>query len=304
MRILKSSILAFAFGMATQSMTAVAQTAAPQGLAAEVAGGRGLSVIVAQSEIKSDINASSISMATGGGLLGALIDAGVESARAKKAEELIGPIRKTLGSFDVDALAIETAKKSFADAVWFKANPVPKFSKDSSPVGKSAQLDKSTEAQTAFVEYIYDFSPSFDSVRIVMKYDVAKKEIPAAAKGKAEKRLSYRNLVDTKTAIAVVQFDTLGSNDKEANAKRLQADDGTMLRGALAQAFNAIDKITARSINLTPDDYKVMNDKTKKKISAGSFIGRPQPTDDGSTLIWDKTWRRLILIQNYNKWQK
>src|SRR5437762_443514 len=45
-----------------------------------------LQVVVAQGEIKSDINPSNIAAATGGGLIEALIDAKITSDRAKKPE--------------------------------------------------------------------------------------------------------------------------------------------------------------------------------------------------------------------------
>jgi len=137
--------------------------------------------MVAQSEIKSDINLSNVAVATGGGMLGALIGAAVDSARAKKAEALITPVRTGMAGVDADAMAIDAAKAAFANAQW---NTVaePNFSKDSSPVGKSAYLDSNANAETAFVEYTYDLSPTFDALRVVESIQVAAKTVPAANK--------------------------------------------------------------------------------------------------------------------------
>src|SRR4051812_38476632 len=61
-----------------------------------VAGGRNQLVTVPQNEIAAGINESNLTAAMGGGLLFALIDAGVNNSRAKKAEAAIVPVRNAL----------------------------------------------------------------------------------------------------------------------------------------------------------------------------------------------------------------
>lgn len=252
-----------------------------------VEGGRSLQVIVAQSEIKSDINPSNIAVATGGGLLGGLIGAAVDSARAKKAEELIGPVRTATADLDADALAIDTAKASFGDTEWYKANPVAAFGKDSSVAGKSALLDATTGKQIAFVEYSYDLSPTFDALRVVAKIEVAAKAIPASAKGKGEKRLGAKNLAYATRVTSVVLLKG-ASEDKEVNAARWSADNGAMTRKALTLAFANLTPLTQRTLSLTAADLAVLNDKKNKRTNSGGFTGRPQqPPNSRTTLLWD-----------------
>jgi hypothetical protein len=258
----------------------VSQTAA-------VEGGRALHVVVAQSEVKSDINPSNIAVATGGGLLGGLIGAAVDSARAKKAEELIGPVRTATADFDADALALETAKASFSDMEWYKANPVAAFGKDSSVAGKSALLDAATGKQIAFVEYSYDLSPNFDAVRVVAKIEVANKAIPASAKGKGEKRLNLKNLAYSTRVTSVVLLKGVGE-DKEVNALLWSADNGAVTRKALQLAFANLPTLTQRTLALTAEDIKALNDKKNKRTNSGGFTGRPQqPANARTTLLWD-----------------
>lgn len=258
----------------------VSQTAA-------VEGGRALHVVVAQSEIKSDINPSNIAVATGGGLLGGLIGAAVDSARAKKAEELIGPVRTATADFDADAVALETAKASFGEMEWYRANPVAAFGKDSSVAGKSALLDSASGKQIAFVEYSYDLSPNFDALRVVAKIDVANKAIPASAKGKGEKRLNLKNLAYSTRVTSVVLLKDAGE-EKEANALRWSADNGAVTRKALQLAFANLPPLTQRTLALTPEDIKALNNKKNKRINAGGFTGRPQPSPNAqTTLLWD-----------------
>lgn len=261
--------------------TAAAQPATGQN--APVAGGRSLRVLVAQSEIKSDINPSNVAVATGGGLLGGLIGAAVDSARAKKAERLITPVRTGLAGVDADALAIETSKTAFANAQWNKAAE-PNFSKDSSPAGKSAYLDSNADAETAFVEYSYDISPTFDAVRVVQNIQVAAKSVPSASK--PEKRLDAKNLVYSGTVVSVVLLPG-ATKDEDANAALWAADNGKLAREAIEQAFARLNATSPRLLAMSAQDRDALTrDKKNKWIFAGGYRGRPQPTADGATLLW------------------
>ena len=266
----------------TPDVAAVAaQPATGQNVA--VAGGRSLRVMVAQSEIKSDINLSNVAVATGGGLLGALIGAAVDSARAKKAEQLITPVRTGMAGVDADAMAIEAARVGFANAQWNTAAE-PNFSKDSSPTGKSAYLDSNPNAETAFVEYTYDLTPNFDALRIVESIQVAAKTVPSA--NKPEKRLNPKNLVYAGMVASVVLLPD-AAKDKDANAARWAADNGKLARAALEQAFARLKATTPRLLAMTAADQDALTrDKKNKWIFAGGYRGRPQPAADGTTLLW------------------
>ncbi len=281
-----TAVLLLAVALPVSVMAAkVAAPVVSQTVAVE--GGRSLHVVVAQSEIKSDINPSNIAVATGGGLLGGLIGAAVDSARAKKAEELIGPIRTATADFDGDELAHETAKASFGEMEWFKASPTAAFGKDSSVAAKSALLDAATSKQIAFIEYSYDLSPEFDAVRVVAKIEVANKAIPASAKGKGEKRLNPKNLAYNTRVTSVVMLKDV-SKDKEVNALRWSADNGAVARKALQLAFANLTPLTQRTLALTAEDLTNLNDKKNKRINAGGFTGRPQAAPNAQTsLLWD-----------------
>ena len=267
-----------------QAAVAVAATPAATGQNVAVAGGRSLHVMVAQSELKSDINPSNAAVYTGGGLLGGLIGAAMDSARAKKAEALITPVRTAVADVDADALAIAAAKAGFAKADWNRTATDASFSKDSSPAGKSAYLDTNPNAETAFVEYSYDLSPNFDAVRVIERIEVAAKSVPQASK--PEKRLQPKYLVYSGSVASIVSLPD-ASKDKEANAARWAADNGKLTRAALSQAFNKLQELTPRLLAMTAADGDALNrDKKNKRIMAAGYFGRPQPTSDGSTLLW------------------
>ena len=244
-------------------------------------------VEVAQGEIKSDINPSNIAVATGGGLLGAIIGAAVDSARAKKAEVLITPLRNALTGFDVDALAIDTTKAETAGIAWISANPAT-FSKDTSKAGQSAYLDTIAENKLALVTYSYDVSPDFSSVRVVEHISIAHKGNASSA-GVAIKpvdRLSLRNLDYSQSVTSVVTLAN-ATQDKDANAAMWAADGGKRARAALTTAFAEVSRLARKVLELTPETIKAMNGKQNKRIVAGGFTGR-EVTDEapGTTLIW------------------
>ena len=60
-------------------------------------------LVVKAAEIGTEINVSNVAAATGGGLIPALIDSGINADRTKKAEEAAGPIRDKLIDFDFGA---------------------------------------------------------------------------------------------------------------------------------------------------------------------------------------------------------
>ncbi len=252
-----------------------------------MSGGRTLQVLVAQSEIKSDINKSNLTAAAGGGALFALIDASVESSRAKKAEAAIVPLRDALTGFDADALAQATAQASIAETAWFQPASSA-FGKDSSVLGKSGVLDAATTEQVAFFEYTYDVSPEFDSVRVVLNIQFANRTMPPSKskEPKPEIRLAPKNLAYTQTITSVVTLPSPSEEDINANVARWSADGAAATRTALTAAFKEVQRLTPRTLALTEDDIKAMNAKDKPKAVAGGFGGRQQTDSEPGTLLW------------------
>ncbi len=246
-------------------------------------GTRTVQVLVAQTEIKTDINPSNIAVATGGGMLGGLLAAAQNAARAKKAEATIVPVRNALANFDGDTLALETTKAGLASASWMKPAAIA-LSKDSSLLGKSGFVDSSGADQVAFVEYSYDLSPDFSAVRVVAKLQFANKAMLASAK-KPEARLSAKNLAFDQNITSIVSL-AAPSKEIEQNAATWAADDGKKARVALAAAFARIQGLMPKALAVTQADIKAMSGKDKPKGAAGGFSGRVQETTPEGTLLW------------------
>lgn len=253
-----------------------------------------LHIIVAQSEIKTDINAFNAA-AAGGGLLGGIIAGAVNSSKAKKAEVLIAPVRDSIIDMDIDALALQTAKTAFANQFIFADDSVIAFGKDSTDAGKSMVLDGSDSDNITFVEYKYDFTPNFGAFRLFTKIDVAPKAMPADGKG--EKRLKAGNLIYSHNVATYVEISEL-AKDKEANVALWAADNGKLTREAIALAFAKNAQLTARMLDLKQADFDTMNDKSKEKLWVYGIKGRVQNDDGPGVLIWsDKFFTGYIHSQ-------
>ena len=254
---------------------------------------RAVQVLVAQSEIKSNINPSNIAVATGGGLLGGALAASQNASRTKKAEALIEPVREALKDFDGDRLAQDTTRAALAQVPWLQSAAVS-FGKDSSPVGKASALDSLGASQVVFIEYSYDFSPDFADLRVVAKVEFANKAMPAAAT-KPEARVNRKNLAYAQQVTTIVSL-SAPVDEKAGNAALWAADGGKRAREALTLAFAEQAKLLPRTLALTAADVAAMAAKTNPKGNVGGFAGRTLQSPTGETLLWGPglIWHRTL----------
>lgn len=251
-------------------------------------------VLLAQSEINSAINSANslgLFMAAGGlvgGLLGGIITASQNASRAKKAEELITPIRAATVDLDVDALALETSNEILAKVAWLDEVPVS-YGKDSSPVGKSDFLDANPSPSVVFIEYSYDLSPDFDALRVTATMQVANKALPKTTRrpAKPADRVMPKYLAYSHTVTSVVLLPEANPKEQEENAARWAADNGAPVRLALDQAFAELADLAPRSLALTKADIKQMKDSSRPKAGYASLKGRlVEKTEDEGSIIW------------------
>lgn len=248
---------------------------------------RNVRVLVAQSEIKSDINASTLAVATGGGMLGGLIAAAQNAERAKRAEVLIAPLRTALLDFDADAIAQRSTRSSLAGVPWLSSAEMS-FGKDSSPLGRSAFLDSADAGQVAFIEYTYDLSPEFDAVRIVANIQFANKALPMSRgrPGKPEDRVKPKNLAFARSISVAVLLPDADPDDKEANAARWAANNGQPAREALEQAFAKLAELMPRTLALSDADVAAMRDRKRERVSFAGLSGRLVERRGDEMLFW------------------
>ncbi|HEX2816314.1 MAG TPA: hypothetical protein VHN39_07970 [Phenylobacterium sp.] len=245
-------------------------------------GGRGLQILVAQEEIKSNINPSNIAVFTGGGLIGALIQVKVDSDRAVKAEAAIQPLRAALTGFDADVLARDTTAAALAKVAWFKTG-APAFGRDATLPGLSTALDAGPTGQVAFFTYAYDGSPDLSNLRVKVTISIADKALKAGQK--PETRLYAKNLIYMTSITSVVNLPN-PSKDAASNAARWSADNGKLARKALAAGFGELGQLIPRALELKEADETVMLAKDKKNTVAGGFNGKVQEDGPAGTLLY------------------
>jgi hypothetical protein len=221
-------------------------------------------------------------VATGGGLLGALIDAKINADRAKAAELAIQPVRAALTGFDVDAMASDTTKAALAKVDWFTCK-TQGFGRDGSLTGMGSVLDASAASQTAFFTYAYDMSPDFSAVRVRVTMQFVDKATPAGKKPDARFAPKFSPYAETITSVI-----TLSAPSKVAaeNAARWSADNGALARKGIGMGFANVGVLIPRALSLTEDDLVAMTAKDKKNTALGGFMGRLQEQNDSGSLLY------------------
>ncbi|MEQ1497754.1 MAG: hypothetical protein ABL914_03765 [Novosphingobium sp.] len=264
---------------------------------------RTVQILVAQNEIKANINDSNLGLGFAvfggllGGLVGGVIQASQNSSRSKKAEALISPIRESLVGFDTDVLAKSTAEGSLSKVLWLSGTQ-SSFGRDSSPSGKVAILDAAQTDQVVFVEYTYDMSPNFDSVRVGVSIQIANRANPSAKPGtkfKPEDRIKPKNLAYAQNMIAIVTLPKSDPKKKELNAAAWAANNGELVRRALTQAFGRAGELLPRTMALTDADIKGFNDKKNPKRSYLNLSGRLVSDYGNGYLFWAK---QFVLVES------
>lgn len=245
-----------------------------------VSGGRATQVVVGQAELGANINPSYAMVAMGGGVLGALIDAKIQSDRGKRASVGITPIRDALMDFDADQKAIETTQAALATLPWFEAS-APAFTHDPTPAARTLFFKDATTEQVAFFGYTYDLSPDFSAIRLGVSMQIGSKG--DGAEQNLEKRLAPKNLVYAQTLTSVVQLPN--PTTPEENSKRWAADQGRLAHQAMEAAFKNVETLIPRALTLTPDDVTKMGQGEKRTL--GPYAGKLVETGDGGTLLFN-----------------
>lgn len=123
-------------------------------------------LIVTESEISIDIDTSNVGTAMGGGLIGALVDAGVNQSRTADAEELISPIRDKLISFDFGA-QLEAALESELPALGIEGASNVTLFRAVTPKFDDERIAASKADAVLFVRPRLSIAPDFSAVRLI-----------------------------------------------------------------------------------------------------------------------------------------
>lgn len=250
--------------------------------ARSVPGGRAVEVTVGQAEIRSNIS-SSMAVAGGFGLLGAVVGSNIDSSRAKVAETTISPLRDALLDFDTDGLAVSATRSALATVDWMQPVDI-KVSKDPTTLGMGSFLDASDAAQGAFFNYDYEMSADFSTIKVVLSIQFANKALAEGA-SKPESRFAWGKLAYAQTLVSNIALPAPAATP-DANAQLWAAGDGKLAKQALTLAFSNIQTLIPRTLALSESDISALNDKAKVKETTNGYTGRVQEKTDGHVLLW------------------
>jgi len=253
--------------------------------ARSVEGGRDVRIVVGQAEIKANINALNTTAAAGGGLLFAMIDAGVNNARAKDAETFVVPLREALVGYEFDPRAEMASGMTLSGLDWFGAKQT-QLSKDESGDATLAALDAAATPQLMVLRYSYETTADFSAILVHLNTQLVKKEIPAGKKPNA--RLNPKNLAFVQTVRSVILLPDANPKDASANVKAWSADGGRAARAALDLGIQRCQELLQRGLTQSAADAASMAKRNKRPLSSVPGVsGWEIEKQPSSTLIYE-----------------
>ena len=210
---------------------------------------------VPQEEIYGDINSSNMTAAAGGGLLFALIDAMVESNRAKNAEKSVSPLRDKLLDYDYAQVLADELNAQIKKIDWLSAKDVTLERSMSDTWAKDKVLLSSASA-VLLMSAKYHLSPNLDSVETIVNLQMfPNAESLEKFKEKQDADTNVLNNSDNIYRNSIVVSTSLFSGvSKDENKLALQADDGTKIKDALNKNAKEVAGKIYRDLNTAAMD--------------------------------------------------
>ena len=262
-----------------------------------VAGGRDVYIMIPQAEIKPNINISNITAAAGGGLLFALIDAGVNNSRAKDAEKTVVPLREALVGFEFDPRAQLESVNTLSGLGWFEPKET-KISKDDSGKSMLTAIDQAGTQQIMFLRYSYETNADFSGLVVSLGASLANKQAPAGKK--PDVRLQAKNLAYNSSVRSMIMLPDANPKDPAANVQAWSADGGKAARAALLLGIERCQALLARGMTLTPADAESLRKRNKRKMSAVPGVGGwviDSPPE--STIVYDPLFGQVTQVETF-----
>jgi hypothetical protein len=249
----------------------------------EVAGGRDLLVTVPQNEIIAGIQESNVTAAVGGGLLFALIDAGVNQSRAKKAETAIVPVRDALTDYSFDKKALALSEEIGRSSPWLGVKK-SELNKDPSNARISGAIDASPGPQLLTMTYDYALDNNFQVLKVGTNMSLLPKALPKKG-SKPEQRVLLTNAAFNRRILTIFPLDAGATNELDPNAALWAKDGGRQAEEKLDRSLAKMGVLMKKALEFTPEQDKALN-KTKNQTIQG-VVGKVIETDADGTLLRD-----------------
>jgi hypothetical protein len=196
-------------------------------------GSTDVSIPIRQSEIYVFVPDSQIAAAGGGGLLLALIDAGVNSVRTSKAEAAVKPLRDSIVDFDFDGMMRDDLKDALSQLSWMHVDTV-KVTRAVTPQSADQEILTSRDEAVLFTSVDYQLSNDASTLRVSLTAALYPNSdrLRALRPGKASTPSALENAL-YRNSFAVQQQAPNPTEDRDHNIAQWSADHGDALRSAL-----------------------------------------------------------------------
>jgi hypothetical protein len=278
------SVAVVAAAFALGGCVTIKHTLPPEGR--QVEGGRNLLVTVTQNELIAGIQESNISAATGGGLLFALIDAGVNQARTKTAEEAIVPVRDALADYSFDQKAIAASQEIAQRVTWLGVQK-SELNKDPSNARLSKAIDETPGPELLSITYDYLLDNNFTVLKVGANVSLLPKALPKNKK--PESRALLMNATFNRGVVCVLPLGPGATDEIEKNAPLWAQDGGRSTEEKLNQALAKIVELVPKALERTAEQDKAVKGKNE---SMHGYFGKVVDTDADGTL----------LVNNFGQW--
>lgn len=204
---------------------------------------------IAQREVFAQINVSNVAAATGGGLIAALIDAGINSSRTGDAETAVRPLRDALLGYDFDGEFKAQIDLALQNAVGLNAAPAT-ISKEIGDAGFAPKVSASKADAVLLLNTGYSLSPNFEAVNVETFAFLMPRS--AALRGSDAEVSSFGVDISQSIYRNRIAFSATLPNPSatlEANRSSWQADNGQMLRNSISLGAREIALTLADDIN-------------------------------------------------------
>lgn len=216
---------------------------------------------VAQKELIAEIVPSNIAATTGGGLLFAAIDAGVNASRSSKAEAAIVPARDSLMDFNAVKTFQDDLRHDVAALPWIQSDKVD-ISLVTSEDEYGKRIQASSKDAVLFVNMDYRLSPDFKLLKVnAQVYLIPKSEALVRLQAELYKKTTkindsgaikavtanalYRNYFTYARALDVA------ADDIKAAAGSWAENSGARVKTALSEGLGAISAMVALDLQQT-----------------------------------------------------
>jgi hypothetical protein len=244
------------------------------------AGGREVVVLVPQGEIRGEVAVSNAG--AGFGLIGALIDTGVNQHRTSKAEEAITPVRDALTDYNFDQQALDSTQAALPALPWLEVKKIS-LSKDNSSNHLNEILDKSGSPEVLFAVYDYALVPDFSALQVTLRVTICPRAVPAGKPPKARIELSQAAYEQDFTYVVPL---TGATKDLKENAQRWANVSGSAARLALNHALTRLSHMVALSLQQSPEELAKLS--AGKLIKVGGTAGIVVEQSNDGTLIMQR----------------